>query len=41
MSIEVQRDASGMYLKQSKYISDLLKKFKKENGLPCPTPIIT
>lgn len=30
LGIEVQRDASGMYLKQSKYIGDLLRKFKME-----------
>lgn len=41
LGIEVQRDASGMYLKQSKYIGDLLKKFKMENASPCPTPMIT
>jgi histone deacetylase 1/2 len=41
LGIEVQRDASGMYLKQSKYIGDLLKKFNMDNASPCPTPMIT
>ncbi|PNX88392.1 hypothetical protein L195_g044495 [Trifolium pratense] len=41
LGIEVQRDVGGMYLKQSKYISDLLKKFKMDNCSPCPTPMIT
>lgn len=40
-SIEVKRDTSGMYLKQSKYISDLLSKFKMDEASPCPTPMIT
>jgi histone deacetylase 1/2 len=30
LGIEVQRDAGGLYLKQSRYINDLLKKFKME-----------
>ncbi|KAI5404289.1 hypothetical protein KIW84_051441 [Lathyrus oleraceus] len=30
-----------MYLKQSKYISDLLSKFKMDKASPCPTPMIT
>ncbi|PNY02796.1 copia protein (gag-int-pol protein), partial [Trifolium pratense] len=41
LGIEVQRNASGMYLKQSKYIGDLLKKFKMEKASACPTPMIT
>jgi len=41
LGIEVQRDASGMYLKQSKYIGDIMRKFKMENTSSCPTPMIT
>ncbi|WVZ16857.1 hypothetical protein V8G54_009839 [Vigna mungo] len=41
LGIEVQRDASGMYLKQSKYIGDILRKFKMENASSCPTPMVT
>lgn len=40
LGIEVHRDSSGMYLKQAKYISDLLK-FKMEHASPCPTPMVT
>lgn len=29
------------YLKQSKYIKDLLRKFKMESASSCPTPMIT
>ena len=32
LGIEVHRDASGMYLKQTKYIRDLLKKFNMEKS---------
>jgi len=41
LGIEVQRDVSGMYLKQSKYIGDILRKFKMKNTSSCPTPMIT
>jgi hypothetical protein len=41
LGIEVQRDAGGMYLKQFKYIGDLLKTFKMDNVSQCPTPMIT
>ncbi|GAU17915.1 hypothetical protein TSUD_330400, partial [Trifolium subterraneum] len=41
LGIEVQRDAGGIYLKQSKYINDLLRKFKMESASSCPTPMIT
>jgi histone deacetylase 1/2 len=41
LGIEVQRDASGLYMKQSKYIKDLLRKFKMENVTACPTPMVT
>lgn len=41
LGIEAHRDASGMYLKQSKYIGDLLNKFKMEHASSCPTPMVT
>lgn len=41
LGIEVKRDTSEMYLKQSKYISDLLSKFIMDKASPCPTPMIT
>lgn len=41
LGIEVHRDASGMYLKQSKFISDLLKKFNMEKASSCTTPMTT
>jgi histone deacetylase 1/2 len=41
LGIEVHRDSSGMYLKQTKYIRDLLKKFNMENASSCPTPMVT
>nr|KYP41417.1 Copia protein [Cajanus cajan] len=41
LGIEVSRDTRGMYLKQSKYISNLLKKFSMESSSSCPTPMIT
>ena len=41
LGIKVQRDVSSMYLKQSKYIGDILRKFKMENTSSCPTPMIT
>lgn len=41
LGIEVQRDSAGMYLKQTKYITDLLKKFNMESSSSCPTPMIT
>jgi histone deacetylase 1/2 len=41
LGIEVYRDNSGMYLKQTKYIRDLLKKFNMENASSCPTPMVT
>lgn len=41
LGIEVQRDAGGLYLKQSRYISDLLKKFNMEKSSPCSTPMVT
>lgn len=41
LGVEVCRDAGGIYLKQTKYISDLLKKFNMENASSCPTPMVT
>jgi histone deacetylase 1/2 len=41
LGIEVHRDAGGMYLKQTKYIRDLLKKFNMEKSSTCPTPMVT
>lgn len=41
LGVEVCRDAGGIYLKQTKYISDLLKKFSMENVSSCPTPMVT
>jgi len=41
LGIEVHRDVGGMYLKQTKYIRDLLKKFNMEKASSCPTPTVT
>jgi len=41
LGIKVHRDASGIYLKQTKYIRDLLKKFNMKKSLSCPTSIVT
>jgi len=41
LGIEVHRDDGGMYLKQTKYIRDLLKKFNMEKASSCPTPMVT
>lgn len=41
LGIEVNRDVGGMYLKQSKYVNELLKKFNMEKSSSCPTPMIT
>jgi len=41
LGIEVHRYAGGMYLKQTKYIRDLLKKFNMEKSSSCPTPMVT
>ncbi|KAL2333662.1 hypothetical protein Fmac_014875 [Flemingia macrophylla] len=40
LGLEVLRDATGMYLKQSKYIGDILRKCKMENASSCPTPMV-
>jgi len=40
LGIEVHRDASGMYLKQTKYIRDLLKKFNMEKASPFPITMV-
>ena len=36
LGIEVRRDVTGMYLTQSKYIEELLKRTEMENARPCP-----
>jgi len=41
LGIDVHRDVDGMYLKQTKYIRDLLKKFNMEKASSCPTPMVT
>ena len=41
LGIEVDKDVGGMYLKQTKYIRDLLKKFNIEKASSCPTPMVT
>ncbi|PNX59866.1 putative copia-type protein, partial [Trifolium pratense] len=41
LGVEVHRDDSGMYLRQTKYIRDVLKKFNMENASACPTPMVT
>ena len=41
MGLEVHRNGSGMYLKQTKYIRDMLKKFNMEKATACPTPMVT
>ncbi|XP_038701799.1 uncharacterized mitochondrial protein AtMg00810-like [Tripterygium wilfordii] len=38
LGVEVQRDVTGMYLTQTRYIEDLLKRAGLENTKPCPTP---
>ncbi|KAL5581880.1 hypothetical protein UlMin_014322 [Ulmus minor] len=40
LGIEVKRDDSGMYLTQSKYIDELLRRTHMENTSPCPTPAV-
>lgn len=41
LGVEVCRDEGGLYLKQTKYIFDLLRKFNMENVTSCPTPMVT
>lgn len=41
LGVEVHRNGSGMYLKQTKYIRDMLRKFKMEKATACPTPMVT
>uniref|UniRef100_A0A803PM38 Integrase catalytic domain-containing protein n=1 Tax=Cannabis sativa TaxID=3483 RepID=A0A803PM38_CANSA len=41
LGIEVNRDATGMYLSQPKYIEELLKKMNMINLKACPTPMAT
>ena len=37
LGIEACRDAARLYLTQSKYVTDLLKKHNTANMKPCPT----
>ncbi|XP_022863572.1 uncharacterized protein LOC111383674 [Olea europaea var. sylvestris] len=39
LGIEVYRDVTGLYLTETKYMVDLLKKFDYENLKPVPTPL--
>ena len=39
LGFEAHRDASGMYLTQSKYTLDLLKKERIQDCKPCETPV--
>ena len=41
LGIEVHRNNSGMYLRKTKYIKDILKKFNMETISTCPTPMMT
>jgi len=41
LGIEVHRNNNGMYLRQTKYIKDILKKFNMETISTCPTPMVT
>ncbi|KAM2276855.1 hypothetical protein ACFXTI_035234 [Malus domestica] len=39
LGLEVQRSADGLFLHQSKYISDLLHKTRMDGAKPCLTPL--
>ncbi|KAL5561041.1 hypothetical protein UlMin_030788 [Ulmus minor] len=39
LDIEVYRDSTGLYLTQSKYAADLLRKLELEHMKPCITPM--
>uniref|UniRef100_A0A803PZP0 Reverse transcriptase Ty1/copia-type domain-containing protein n=1 Tax=Cannabis sativa TaxID=3483 RepID=A0A803PZP0_CANSA len=39
LGIEVFRDETGLYLTQTRYIKDILKKVNLINLKPCPTPV--
>ncbi|KAL5540215.1 hypothetical protein UlMin_044161 [Ulmus minor] len=41
LGIEVTRDETGIFLTQTKYIEDLLRRTDMVNTKPCPTPAIT
>lgn len=41
LGIEVNRDSSGLYLNQGKYVLDLLQKFGMFDAAPMPTPMVT
>ncbi|KAL5563180.1 hypothetical protein UlMin_032927 [Ulmus minor] len=40
LGIEVRRDEGGMYLTQTRYIEELLKKTEMVNTKPCLTPVV-
>ena len=39
LGMEISFDSSGLLLTQTRYASDLLKKFNMENCSSCPTPL--
>nr|KYP69920.1 hypothetical protein KK1_009127 [Cajanus cajan] len=41
LGVKVCRDASGLYLKQTEYVFDLLKQFNLKHAFSCPTPMVT
>jgi hypothetical protein len=41
LGIEVNQDQSGIFISQSKYANDILKRFKMLTCKPTPTPIVT
>lgn len=40
LGIQVVRDQSGLYLSQSKYITNVLHKVKMAGAKPCSTPLV-
>ncbi|KAK4269211.1 hypothetical protein QN277_022399 [Acacia crassicarpa] len=41
LGLEIYRDNHGLYINQTKYILDLLKKFNMSDSAPVPTPMVT
>ena len=41
LGFEAYRDTSGLYLSQSKYILDVLKKAHMQDCKPCDTPMVS